>query len=101
MIVFALDCVGWVRHSVSFYQLVFVLNVSKPQRTEDSACADGSWASGRSSKVEKWTLGRYSFLGATGRRAGLRPRQDVAQRREGKVCVLQTNVFDRLQPRVL
>ena len=34
MIVFALDCVGWVRHSVAFYQLVFVLNVSKPQRID-------------------------------------------------------------------
>lgn len=87
MIVFALECLGWVRHSVAFYQLVFVLNVSKPQRIDDSAFTNSSWASGRASKVEKLNLGRCSFLGATRRRTGLRPRQDLAQKREGKVCV--------------
>lgn len=51
VIVFALGCVGWVSHSVAFYQLVFVLNVSKPQRTDNSVFANGTWASGRASKV--------------------------------------------------
>lgn len=50
MIVLALDCLGWFRHSVAFYQLVFVLNVSKPQRIDDSAFI----APGPVGEQERW-----------------------------------------------
>lgn len=84
--------------TLAFYQLVFVLNVSKPQRT-DSLCQWllGQWESKQGGKVESVKI---QFPGGHWKKSRPETKTRSGPEKRGKsLCV--TNMFYKLQPRVL